>query len=125
MLHALTSETKTETVQSKPQFAPSARQELHPFLPGMVSQHMLGGGRGNARSNHAPGGQRHQTLAGLQATYGNQAVLRTLHTFPQVARMTPSRPSQGVMLQRKCVCERISEAEEECAGCQAEHEETL
>ena len=44
------------------------------------------------------------TFAGMQSTHGNQAVLRMLHSPQQVARMSMLRPSQGVMLQRKCAC---------------------
>src|SRR5207237_225663 len=69
--------------------------------------------------------QRRQAFAGMQSTRGNQAVLRMLHTSPQVARMTALRPSQGVMVQRKCACGGSAETEGECAECKAKREGAL
>jgi hypothetical protein len=125
MLHTPVSKTKTETTQSKSQLASLSKREHHPFLPDIGSQHILSSDIGNAMASHVPEVQRQQTVAGLQATYGNQAVLHTLHTSPQVARMIPLRPSQGVILQRKCACGGSSEAEGECAECKEEREGTL
>ena len=39
--------------------------------------------------------------------------------------MTSLRPSQGIMLQRKCACGGSSETEGECDECKAKHEGTL
>jgi len=125
MLHAApTSETKTDTTQGKTPVVPQFERELHPRSHGSAGLYSPGGISG-AASGASPNAQRHQTLAGMHSTYGNQAVLRTLHTSPQVARMTPLRPSQGIMLQRKCACGGSPESEGECAECKAKREGTL
>jgi len=125
MLHAApTSETKTDTAQSKTQVVPQPERELHPRLlspAGLYSQGEMSG----VASGASPDAQRRQALAGMQNTHGNQAVLRMLHSPQRVARMTALRPSQGIMLQRKCACGGSAEAEGECAECKAEREATL
>ncbi len=121
MLHAPTSEAKTETAQSKTPVAPQPERELHPRLLSPVGPHLLGG-----MSSAASGtSQRRQILAGMQSTQGNQAVLRMLHSPQQVMRTTPLRPSQGMMLQRKCACGGSSESGGGCAECKAKEEGTL
>ncbi len=119
MLHAPTSETKT--AQSKTPVAPQPERELHPHLLSSVGLYSPSG-----MSSAASGtSQRHQTLAGMHSTHGNQAVLRMLHSPLQVMRMMPLRPSQGVMLQRKSACGGSSESEGACAECKAKEEGTL
>ncbi len=124
MLHAPTSEVKTETTQSKSQLVPQPERELQPRLLSAAGPYSASGVSGVA-SGTSPEVQQRQTLAGMQSTHGNQAVLRMLHSPQQVARMTPLRPSQGVMLQRKCACGGSSETEGECEECKAKHEGTL
>jgi hypothetical protein len=125
MLHAApTSETKAETAQSKTQVVPQPERELHPHLfspAGLYSP----GGMSRAASGASPDGQRRQAFDGMQNTHGNQAVLRMLHSSQKVARITPLRPSQGIMFQRKCACGDSSESTGECAECKAEREATL
>ena len=82
MLYALPARQRTEPYKAKTGLASSFKQEHLSFLSGMASQHTLNGNVSNIISNHAPGSQRPQTLAGLQSAYGNQAVLWTLHTSP-------------------------------------------
>ena len=124
MLHAPASETKTETTQSKPQLAPQPERELHPHSLGATGVY-ASSGAGSAASVRSPGAQRHQIFAGMQAMHGNQAVLRMVQSSPQVARMPALRPSQGVVLQRKCACGGTSESEGECAECKAKREGAL
>src|SRR5205085_8597282 len=82
-------------------------------------------GVGSVASGASPEAQRRQTFAGMQGTHGNQAVLRMLHSPKQIARMSTLRPSQGVMVQRKCACGGSVETEGECAECKAKGEGTL
>ena len=49
-----------------------------------------------------------ETYSGLGNTYGNQALLRMGRTA-RIPSVTPLRPSQGIMLQRKSVCDQTSE----------------
>src|SRR5256885_17152117 len=101
MLHATTSETKTETAQSKSQLMPMPERQLHPYSFGAAGAYSLNGA-GNAASVRAPEAQQRQTLAGMQATHGNQAVLRMLHNSPQApVKVALLRPSQGGMVQCK------------------------
>ena len=124
MLHAPTSEAKTETTQSKSQLVPQPERELHPRLLSAAGPHSASGMNGVA-SGASPKAQRRQTFTGMQSTHGNQAVLRMLQSPQQVTRMSTLRPSQGVMLQRKCACGGSEEKEGECAECKAKHEGTL
>jgi hypothetical protein len=124
MLHAPTSETKTNTAHSKSQLAPQPRQELHPHTFGAAGAYALSGA-GNVASVRSPEAQQRQTLAGMQRTHGNQAVLRMMQRSSQVARMPALRSSQSVMLQRKCACGGSSEAAEECAECKEKRESAL
>src|SRR5713226_1800710 len=116
MLQAPTTETKT--TQSKSQLAPQPERELHPHSFGAVGAYSV-------VSASSPQVQRRQTLAGMQSTYGNQAVLRMLHSPLQVARMPALRPSQGIMLQRKCACGSTLGSEEECTECKAKREAAI
>jgi Domain of unknown function (DUF4157) len=125
MLHAApTSETKTDTPQGKTPVVPQPERELHPHLLSPAGLYSPGGMSGIA-SGTSPDVQRRQAFAGMQNTHGNQAVLRILHGPQQVARMPMLRPSQGVMLQRKCDCGGSSEAAGECAECKAKDEGTM
>lgn len=124
MLHAPTSETKTETSQSKSQLAPQPGRELHPQAFGATGVYALNGA-GSAAPVRSQGAQRHQIIAGLQATHGNQAVLRMMHRSPPMAGKSALRPSQGVMLQRKCACGGSSESKGECAECKEKREGAL
>src|SRR2546426_688094 len=124
MLHAPTSETKTETTQSKSQLAPQPRRELHPHSFGAAGAYALSGA-GSTAPVPSPEAQRYQIFVGMQATHGNQAVLRMMQSSPQVARMPALRPSQSVMLQGKCACGDSSEGAGECAECKEKHEATL
>lgn len=124
MLHAPISETKSETAQSKSPLVPIAELEQHPHAFGAGGAYALNGA-GSAASVRSPEAQRHQIFAGMQATHGNQAVLRMMQSPQQVARMAPLRPSQGVMLQRKCACGGSSETEGECADCKEKREAML
>src|SRR5438128_157971 len=113
MLHAApTSETKADTAQSKTQVMPQPERELHPHLLSTAGRYSLSGMSGIG-SGASPEVQRRQAFAGMQSTHGNQAVLRMLHSPQQVARLTALRPSQGMMLQRKCACGGSSETEGE------------
>ena len=124
MLQAPTSEAKTETMQSKSQFAPQPERELHPHPFGAAGTYYLSGARIVASACSPEALQRHP-LTAMQSTYGNQAVLRMLHSPQQVARMPALRPSQNMILQRKCACGGSSETEGECAECKAKREGTL
>lgn len=118
MLHAPTSEAMTATMQSKSQLVRQPEQELHPHSFGAAGAYSVA-------SASSPQEQRRQTLAGIQATHGNQAVLRMLHGPQQVARMPALRPSQSIMLQRKCACGGSPESTGECAECKEKREATL
>src|SRR5438132_10281103 len=124
MLHAPTSETKTETAQSKSSFALQPKREVHPHTLGAARVYSLGGA-GSVASVRSPEVQRRRALAGMQSTHGNQAVLRMLHSPQQVARATALRPSRGVMLQRKCACGGTPGPTGECAECKAKREVAL
>ena len=124
MLHAPTCETKTETTQSKSQLAPQPERELHPHSFGAAGAYTLSGA-GSTAPVRSPGAQRHQIFAGMQATHGNQAVLRMMQSSPQVVHMPALRPCQGVTLQRKCGCGGSSESTGECEECKAKREATL
>jgi len=123
MLHAPTSETKTETAQGKTPVVPQPQRELHPRSPGTAGLYSPVE-MSSAVSSVSPQMQRRQALAGMQSTHGNQAVLQMLHSPQQVARMPMLRPSQ-VMLQRKCACGGSPETEGECAECKAKREAAL
>ena len=127
MLHAPASETKTEITQSKTQVMPQPERELHPRLLSAAGPYSASAmnGVGSVASGASPEAQRRQTFAGMQGTHGNQAVLRMLKSPQQVARMSTLRPSQGIMVQRKCACGGSSEKEGECEECKAKHEGTL
>src|SRR2546421_12467010 len=101
MLHAPTSETKSEIAQSKTQVMPQPERELHPRVLSPAGLYSSSGASG-VGSGSSPEVQQHQTFAGMQSTHGNQAVLRMLQSSQKVARMSTLRPSQGVMVQRKC-----------------------
>src|SRR6266568_6653157 len=124
MLHAPTNEAKTETAQSRSQLARQSERELHPRLLNAAGPYSFSG-MSSVSSGSSPEAQRRQALAGIQAAHGNQAVLRMLHSPQQVARVTPLRPSQGMMLQRKCACGGSSESGGECAECKAKGEGTM
>ncbi len=124
MLHAPTSETKTETAQSKSQLAPMSKQELNPHSFSAAGTY-LQNGMSSIASVSSLERQRHQTFAQMQAMHGNQAVLRMLHNSQQVAHSNVLRPSQGVMLQRKCARGGEQESAGECAECKAKREATL
>ncbi len=119
MLHAPTSEAKTETIQSKSQLAPQLLRELHPQPFGASSIYSFPGATSLASVRPS------QALHGMQSAYGNQAVLRTLQSPQQVARMPALRPSQSMILQRKCACGGSLESEGECAECKAKREDAL
>src|SRR5436305_11759749 len=127
MLQAPTSEVKAETAQSKSQLVPQPERELHPRVLSAAGPYSASGMNGvsGVASGASPEAQRRQTFAGMQSTHGNQAVLRMLQSPQQVARMSTLRPSQGVMVQRKCACGGSSEKEGECAECKAKGEGTL
>src|SRR5205823_1841339 len=127
MLQAPTSEVKAETAQSKSQLVPQPERELHPRLLSAAGPYSASGMNGvsGVASGASPEAQRRQTFAGMQGTHGNQAVLRMLQSPQQVARMSTLRPSQGVMVQRKCACGGSAEKEGECAECKAKGEGTL
>ncbi len=96
MLHAPVSETKTKTEAGRRGVPAEPVRELHPYFTGLTG--------------NDPVAQRRQPLAPLQATYGNQAVLRMLHG---------SAATQGGMLQRKCACGGTPGPTGECAACRA------
>jgi len=121
MLQAPTSETKKASTQSQVQPTPAPAQERHPWVASVAGPHASVYGPTLMRSSSpSTAGKRN-----VQTAYGNQATLRLLNSPQQSARMTPLRPSQGVMLQRKCACGGSSESEGECAECKARSEETL
>ena len=125
MLHAApTSETKADTGQSKSQVVPQPERELHPHVLSTTGRYSSSGMSAIA-SGASPNAQRRQALAGRQSTQGNQAVLRMLHSPQQAACMTTLRPSQGIMLQRKCACGGTPESEGECAECKTKREGAL
>jgi len=124
MLHAPTSETKTETAQSKSQFMPMPERELHPHASGAAGAYARNS-VGSATSIRSPEAQQRQRLTGMQSTYGNQAVLRMMHNPQQVARLPMLRPSQSLMLQRQCACGGSSESAGGCAECKAKREAAL
>src|SRR5438105_2902819 len=99
MLHAPTSEAKTESAQSKSQLAVQPERELHPHAFGVAGAYSFPGAASVA-SIRSPQAQQRHTLAGMQRTQGNQAVLRTLHSPQHIASMPMLRPSQSIMLQR-------------------------
>src|SRR5713226_5211372 len=124
MLHALTSEAKNATVQSKSPFEPQPGRKLHPHSFSATGEYALNGA-GSAASVRSLEAQQRQTLTGMQSMYGNQAVLRMLRSPQQVARMPALRPSHSVMLQRKCACSGSSESTGECEECKARREAGL
>jgi len=124
MLQAPTSEAKTESAQSKSHLAAQPELELHPHAFGAVGTYSFPGAARVVTACSSEEPNRHP-LTGMQSTYGNQAVLRLLHSPQQVAAMPALRPSQSMMLQRKCACGGSSELEEECAECKAKREGAL
>ncbi len=124
MLHAPTSETRTETTQSKTQPVPQPKRELHPYVSRPTGLYSLGGMNGLIPGSSSTA-QRRPALAEMQSAHGNQAVLRMMHSPQQAMRMTPLRPSQGMMLQRTCACGGSSEVGGECAECKAKEERML
>jgi hypothetical protein len=124
MLHAPANATKTENTHSAIQRAPMPERELHPHTQRAIGSYPLSS-MGSVTAVRSPEAQRRQALSGMQSTHGNQAVLRMLHGPQQVARMPALRPSQSIMLQRKCACGGSSESIGECAECKAKHEAAL
>lgn len=114
MLHAPTTETKSEAIQSKTSSQLLPTREQHPPLadwasvprPGSVSNQML---------LRSPDTQRRQQVVGILQCYGNQGALRLLHH---------SAPSGG-LLQRQCACGGAGGAEGECEECKQAQEATL
>src|SRR5437588_4012159 len=64
-------------------------------------------------------------LMASKRMHGHQAVLRMIQSSSQVARISPLRPSQSIMLQRKCACGGSSESEGGCAECKVKQEAML
>ena len=124
MLHAPTGEAKIAAAQSKSPFAPQPGRELHPHSFSANAVYDLNGA-GSAASVRSLEAQQRQTLTGMQSMYGNQAVLRMMHSPQQISRKPALRPSQSIMLQRKCACGGSSESEGECAECKAKREAAL
>ncbi len=124
MLVAPTSEAKTETTQSRSQAQPTPERVLHPPAIAASSAYSFPGATSGAAVRPSQG-QTSQALHGLQSAYGNQAILRTLHSPQHVARMPTLRPSQSMILQRQCACGGSSETEGECAECKAKREGVL
>jgi hypothetical protein len=63
-------------------------------------------------------------MAGRQPALGNQTLLRMRSNSGRVPPAAPRRPSQGLLLQRKCACGANSSSTGECAEC-AEKRETM
>jgi hypothetical protein len=111
MLHAPTSEAKTETMQSKSLLAPQLQRKLHPHPFGASSIYSIPGATSLA-SVRPSQAQPSQTPHGLQSPQ-------------QLARVPALRPSQSMILQRKCACGGSLELEGECAECKAQREGAL
>ncbi len=121
MLHAPTSETKIEATDSKTQPV-QLEQDWHQCSFGISGAYAL-----NGPADAVPGCSSHrqqrQTLAGLQATVGNQAVLHILQRSQPVAHLVSLRPSQSMMVQRKCDCGGTPGPAGECGECEAKREQ--
>src|SRR5215469_15635022 len=118
MLCTPTSETKTGTAQGKTQSVPQFQGKLYPHSFDVTGAY-------SPDSASSPQAQQRQVLSGMQSAYGNQAVLRMMQSPQRVARMVPLRPSQSMMLQRKCACGGSSESEGECAACKVKRKAAL
>lgn len=94
MLHAPVVATQTTEATGHTKAAPLPAHELHPQLASLTDRR--------------PASIRQQPAANLQATYGNQAVLRALKR--------PS-PSAGAIIQRKCACGSAAGMDGECDTC--------
>jgi Domain of unknown function (DUF4157) len=107
MLYSPTSDRKTKANAS----AKTAEQEQSPQLSGW---------RGRSSSF-----QQRENLAGLQKTYGNQAVLRMKGQSSGQTPVTSSPLNQGGILQRKCACGNTAGSSGTCAECQKKGEIAL
>jgi hypothetical protein len=121
MLHIPTSERKTDAQQNKSSLAPVNEQALHSYLLHPASPYSLNG-MGSRVAVCSPEAQQRQTLAGLQTTHGNQSVLRMLQNPQRAVQVTPLRPSQGSLMQRKCACGGTAGPIGECAECKQKRE---
>src|SRR5438270_14082032 len=121
MLHAPTSEAKTESSQSKSQLAVLPERELHPHAFGVAGAYSFPGAASVA-SIRSPQAQQRHNLSGMQRTQGNQAVWCTLNSAQYIASMLILRPSQSIMLQRQCACGGSAETQGEFAECTATSE---
>jgi hypothetical protein len=121
MLHAPTSERKADALQTKLPLVPVAEQELLTHLLHAARPYSFSG-MDYTTSVRSPEVQQRYALAGLQTTHGNQMVLRMLQNPQRTAQVTPLRPSQGGLLQRKCACGGTPSPMGECAECKAKHE---
>ena len=98
MLHAPVNETQTKTEMGKALMPEKQPRAFHPRFAGTAGPYLGGPGR--------------QSLANLQAAYGNQAILRALTST------AASTGGPNLQLQRKCACGGTPGPTGECAECQ-------
>jgi hypothetical protein len=119
MLHAPPSENTNEAAQGRTQGTLQLSQEMQSQAPYQRIQ----AGLPSTLRNQA--GLRQQAAARRPFAFGNQALLRMQARSGHSKPFVPLRPSQGVLLQRKCACRGTSEMAGECAGCREKREGAL
>lgn len=145
MLHASSSEMKSEATQSKSAPVPLPVREQHPPLAGWASSQRPGG-ISNQMLLRSPDAQLRQQAIGIQQSYGNQGALRMLrvqHSAGNRAvqlmiqtKLEISQPgdvyeqeadrvaeqvvhsSAPSVIQRQCACGGTSGSAGECEACQ-------
>ncbi|MDT7543556.1 MAG: hypothetical protein QOE33_3460 [Acidobacteriota bacterium] len=107
MLHAPTQEARDEKARAETSSDAARVAELSPLTGGRTERRAFDRSEQSAHVNSssaspvdASSATSRQTLAGLQSTHGNQAVLRLLRR----ASRDGAGPVAGGLLQRKCAC---------------------
>lgn len=121
MLHAPINETKAESRQNK---RTSARlHERYPWSVDVLRPGSMKTGDGPPVGSIA--GRPRSALGTLQCAYSNQAILRMQSGEWQGLQLTPLRPSQSGLLQRKCAGGGPAGSMGGCAGCREKRELSL
>jgi hypothetical protein len=125
MLHAPVNETKSENGQAKRPLTPLPEREWYP-LSVEASGHQSPVGNGSGLTQQPATAQYRGHVGSLQRMYGNQAVLQMRSgSRGQIPHLTPLRPSQSGLLQRKCACSGVAGSSGECAECQEKRGDIL
>ena len=117
MLHAPVNEAKSQDGQAKRPQIPLPERERHP-LSVETPDHPSLTGTGSGSIPPSAAARSRSAVGSLQRLYGNQAVLQMRNgSGGATTPLTPLRPSQSGILQRKCACGGAAGMSGECEEC--------